>query len=131
MFIAMASQRCHFIIFWPHCFYRRSHVLVSWYVTRPTVHWLLYHFLFHVGFDCDALGVVYVHLPLLSLMRNLTLFWCAEFQVPHVFNPLPQMWVKLLTKSLWLVGILNQESLGTHRNTRIINPAPRLPLLLK
>lgn len=32
---------------------------------------------------------------------------------------------KLLTKSLWLVGILNQESLGTHRNTRIINPAPR------
>lgn len=40
----MASQRCHFIIFWPHCFYRRSHVLVSWYVTRLTVHWLLPRF---------------------------------------------------------------------------------------
>lgn len=47
MFIAMASRRCHFIIFWPHCFYRRSHVLhifISWYVTHLTVHWLLPRF---------------------------------------------------------------------------------------
>ena len=44
MFMVMASQRCHFIIFWPHCFYKRSHVLhiiISWYVTCHTVHWLL------------------------------------------------------------------------------------------
>ena len=133
MFMVMASQRCHFIIFWPHCFYKRSHVLhiiISWYVTCHTVHWLLSRpSLAWVWLCCT-----WCSLP--SFTPNefneesdyILMFNCGEFQVPPCLQPSASNVSKLVRKSLWLVGILNQEKFGYTQECGNYQPSPTTPI---